>query len=525
MCGFVGLVGIEPVAPALYLGLQAIQHRGQDACGMATWSAGHLQVFKDLGKVEEVFGSQHGAENATGNGAGRSRNPTGPVLGTLGGTSGIAHVRYPTVGISTRNDAQPFFTQRPAIVAAHNGNVTNLPEVYAHLAARGVRPMSTCDAEPILLVLADELLKQKVVDFTEDDVVLAARRTGEIVRGSYSMVAVMEVSGRETLICFRDPFGIRPAVYGRRSDGAWMVASESVSFDVVDFQRVGDVPPGAIVFLRKGEEPIVREVAVRELRHCVFEDIYFARPDSIMEGIRVYSRRWQLGERLAQEWKEKGLKADVIVAVPDTSRPAAQAMAETLGIAYREGFIKNRYSGRTFIMPDQRSRETAMRLKLNPIEEIFRDQRVILVDDSIVRGTTMRRIVEMVRRMQPRELHVAIFSPPVRHPCFYGIDMPSRSELVAHQAFVENGVSLEANLAQKFGADTVTFLSEEGLRSAAGTAICNACFTGEYPIPVNTDEQSYIQQDRRGTDATPAAVRGPSEGGSRPPGTPRDRTE
>jgi amidophosphoribosyltransferase len=475
LCGFVGLVGVEPVAPALYMAIGAIQHRGQDATGMGAWNKGHLQVYKDLGKVEDVFDES--------------------VIRTLVGSSGIAHVRYPTAGTSTRNDAQPFMTQRPAIVSAHNGNLTNLEELGAHLLSRGIRSMSTCDSEPILLVLSDELLKIKLRGHNEDDVCVAIRRTMDLLRGSYSVVAVMEVAGKETLLAFRDPHGIRPAVYGQRADGAWMVASESVSLDVLDFQRVADVPPGSVVFLRKGELPIVRELDVREPRHCIFEDIYFARPDSVMAGSRVYNRRWQLGLRLADEWAATGREADVIVAVPDTSRPAAQAMSERLGIPCREGFIKNRYSGRTFIMPDQQARESALRLKLNPIEEFFRDQRVILVDDSIVRGTTMRRIVQMVRKLGPKELHLAIFSPAVRHPCFYGIDMPSKQELVAHRAAGEG--SLEQRLAEVFGADSLTFLSEEGLRAVAGESICSACFTGRYPVAVNDEEQGYIVRDRR----------------------------
>lgn len=487
MCGFVGLVGVEPVAPALYLGLQAVQHRGQDAAGIGTYDRGHLQVYKDLGKVGAVFTDQ--------------------VLATLKGTSGIGHVRYPTVGSSTRNDAQPFMTRRPSIVSAHNGNLVNLEAVYEHLASRGLRAMSACDSEPILLLLGDELLQQRFVGHTEDDLVVALRRTMERLRGSYSVAAVMEVDGRETLVVFRDPHGIRPAVYGRRGD-AWAVASESVSLDVLDFQVTADVPPGSVVLLRRGEEPVVRPVLPREARHCIFEDIYFARPDSVMQGTRVYTRRWQLGKRLADEWRAKGYGADVVVAVPDTSRPAAQAMAERLGVPHREGFIKNRYSGRTFIMPDQASREAAMRLKLNPIDEIFRGRRAVIVDDSIVRGTTMRRIVQMVRRHEPTEVHVAIFSPAVRHPCFYGIDMPSREELVAHRAEREVGAArqsdgtaratpLEARLAALFGADTVTFLSEQGLREVAGDRICAACFTGRYPVAVDESERRFIVGDRR----------------------------
>ena len=314
------------------------------------------------------------------------------------------------------------------------------------------------------------------------------------MKGSYSVAAIMAVDGQETLISFRDPYGIRPSVYGTRADGAWMVASESVSLDVLDFNLVGHVPPGSVVFMRRGQEPVVRHVAPMPLHHCVFEDIYFARPDSVMESGRVYARRRMMGQRLAGEWSMKGLEADVIVAVPDTSRPAAQAMAETLDLPNREGFIKNRYSGRTFIMPDQASRDAAMRLKLNPIDEIFRGQKVIMVDDSIVRGTTMRRMVDLVRRHEPAALHVAIFSPPVRNPCFYGIDMPSKAELVAGSVPSED---LEDRLAEFFGADSVTFLSRRGLAQVAGNRICAACFTGDYPIPVNEDERGYILKERR----------------------------
>ncbi len=487
MCGFVGLVGVESVAPALCLGLSAVQHRGQDAAGLGTWDRGQIQVYKDLGKVEDVF--------------------TREVLGTLKGTSGIAHVRYPTVGSSTRNDAQPFMMRRPAIIAAHNGNLVNLPSLYAHLASRGLRPVSACDSEPILLLMGDELLKRRLVGHTVDDLVEALKATMERLRGSYSVAAVMELDGRESLIVFRDPNGIRPAVYGRRGD-AWAVASESVSLDVLDFERVGEVPAGTVVVLRPGEEPVIREVLRHATHHCIFEDIYFARPDSVMAGARVYTRRWKLGEKLADEWQRRGLSADVIVAVPDTSRPAAQAMAERLGVPHREGFIKNRYSGRTFIMPDQAQREAAMRLKLNPIDEIFRGKRVVLVDDSIVRGTTMRRIVQMVRKLEPAEIHVAIFSPPVTNPCYYGIDMPTPGELVAVQAQegARPGETMDVLLARRFGADTVTFLSEQGLRDVAGDPICAACFNGRYPVSVDDSERGWIVQDRRPGTASASPV-------------------
>ncbi|MBX2797188.1 MAG: amidophosphoribosyltransferase [Myxococcales bacterium] len=484
MCGFVGLIGVDSASTALCLGLQAVQHRGQDAAGIATYDgAGRLHLYKDLGRVAEVFSRES--------------------LQTLTGRAGVAQVRYPTVGASTRNDAQPFITRRPSIALAHNGNVTNLTELNAYLESRGMRTYSGCDAEPILLILADELLRLKVTGHTADDLAVAVTKTMSRVRGSYSVVAVLEVDDQPTLVAFRDPHGIRPAVYGQRADGAWSAVSESVSLDVNDFRLVGEVPPGSMVLLRAGAEPVVRELLPEPRRACVFEDIYFARPDSVMSGGSVYARRWALGERLADEWKAKGLEADVVVAVPDTSRPAAQAMAERLGLPYREGFIKNRYSARTFIMPDQATREAEMRLKINLIDGIFRDQRVIVVDDSIVRGTTMRRLVSKVREHGPAAVHVTIFSPAVKHPCFYGIDMPSKQELVAHGP--ATGPELEDRLAEHFGADSVTFLSREGLVEVAGNDICAACFTGAYPVEVDEEERGHIVRDRRPDAPTAAA--------------------
>ncbi len=475
MCGFVGITGLQDAAAATSLALQAVQHRGQDAAGIGVWNGGYVRVHKDEGMVAVAIPPQ--------------------VLAELEGTSAIGHVRYPTAGTGTRLDAQPFMTRRPTMILAHNGNVTNVPEIEARLKRRGISLTSRCDAEPILAVLGDELLKIRPVGFTEEDVVEAVAATHRRVRGAYSVVAILEVAGRETMVAFRDPHSIRPGVYGQGPDGAWAAVSETVSLDVLGFTHTGDIPPGCVMFFRRGEEPVTREVTPRPVHHCIFEDIYFARPDSVMEGKRVNAQRWSLGERLAEEWKAKGFEADVVVAVPDTSRPAAKAMAERLGIKNREGFIKNRYSGRTFIMPNQKAREAAHRLKLNPISEVFEGQRVVIVDDSIVRGTTMRRIVQMVQALNPKAVHVAIFSPAVRHPCFYGIDMPSEQELVAAQHSPE---VLEAALAERFGADSVTFLSTPGLGQVAGRNICDACFTGRYPVPVSASEKQHIETDRRG---------------------------
>jgi amidophosphoribosyltransferase len=243
--------------------------------------------------------------------------------------------------------------------------------------------------------------------------------------------------------------------------------------------------------LQPGQPARVEPIRTAEPRRCMFERIYFARPDSRMDDGRVFQVRWDLGARLGVEWKARGLNADVVVPVPDTSRPAAQAMAETLGLPFREGFIKNRYSGRTFIMPDANTRQNALRLKLNPIPEIMEGKRVILVDDSVVRGTTVRRLAELVRSVKPKEVHLAIFSPPVRNPCFYGIDMPTREELVASRI-------PEADWPRTFGVDSVTFLSVEGLRETTRTPSCMACFDGVYPIPVSRDEAAAIVADRRG---------------------------
>ena len=474
MCGFVGIIGIDPVAPALARGLMAIQHRGQDAAGIGTFSQGRFRLYKDLGMVPQALPPD--------------------IVNAMPGTAGIGHVRYPTLGGSEREDAQPFLTRRPGILMAHNGNITNIPAVSAELMERGIHILSSCDSEPILMVLADELTKLRVSEHTVDDVHTALTKLMARLRGSYSVAAVLQVDGRETLLAFRDPQGIRPAVYGRRHDGAWAVTSESVVLDALGFKRAGFLPPGGMMLLRSGEEPVVREVLAKPRRHCVFEQIYFARADSVMEAGRVNSRRWEMGKRLAREWEKKGLKADVVVAIPDTSRPAAMAMAETLGVSNREGFIKNRYSGRTFIMPDKATREAALRLKLNPIEEVFEGKRVLLVDDSIVRGSTMRRIVKMVRTLNPKEVHIAIFSPPVRHPCFYGIDMPSHDELIAAAHDAER---VEEDLSEEFLADSLTYLSKDGLQILEGEAICSACFTGDYPQAVSKDERDYILSGRR----------------------------
>jgi len=471
MCGFVGIIGVERASAALSMALQALQHRGQDACGMATVEQGRFHVHKDLGLVVNVFSEQ--------------------TLSSLRGTAGVGHTRYPTVGTGVREDAQPFYTRRPGVVMAHNGNVTNVDELEQLLLTRGIHVQSRCDVEPILLVFAEALAERRASGHTAADVAYAVGEVYRVVRGAYSCVAICEVDGKETLVSFRDPHGIRPGTYGRSESGGWIAASESVVMDALGFSVIADLPAGAAVLMRPNEEVMILPIEVDTPRPCVFERIYFARPDSLMADGRVASTRWALGKRLGEEWKAKGLEADVVVPVPDTSRTAAQAMAEVLGLPYREGFIKNRYSGRTFIMPDAAARQAAHRLKLNPIPEIFEGKRVILVDDSIVRGTTVRRLADLAHMTRPAAVHMAVYSPPVKHPCYYGIDMPSKKELVAAKL-------PEEAWAEAFGVDSVTFLSLDGLRHTMGGGICMACFDGDYVVPVSSGEVAAIVMDRRG---------------------------
>ncbi len=475
MCGFVGTIGVEQAAPVVWVALQALQHRGQDAAGVGTSDDGRFHLHKDLGLVVQAIPSRK--------------------LEELAGSSGVGHVRYPTVGGNTREDAQPFITRRPGILMAHNGNVTNMDELVRQLRRRGMHVLSDCDVEAILMVLADELTRIAPSGHSTDDLVEAVRRLMDRVRGAYTVTAVLEVDGEETMVAFRDPHGIRPGVVGRRDDGAWMVASESVALDATGFRLHGQIPAGHLMVFRPGRDPVVLPVTPRASRHCIFEHIYFARPDSVMEHGRVNTVRHDLGQRFAEQWEARGLGADVVIPIPDTSRPAALAIAEHLGVPYREGFIKNRYSGRTFIMPDQKTREAALRLKLNPIEDVFRGKRVLLVDDSIVRGSTMRRILRTVRPLGATEIHLAIFSPAVRHPCFYGIDMPTQRELVA--AGLEDD-ALEVHLRERFGCDSVTYLSLEGLAGVGDGRACSACFDGNYVVPVSEGERAAIETDRRG---------------------------
>ncbi len=487
MCGFVGIISRASCAADIVLALQALQHRGQDSAGIGTIDRKDFPVVRKLGLVGQSFGPHE--------------------LEATPGTVGIGHVRYPTLGSGLLRDAQPFWYRQPGILMAHNGNFINVPQMHRKLEDESVHLMSRCDIEPVLCLFAIELMRRRHKNHTTEDAVAALKTTFEQTQGAYSIVAAMILDGQQTLIAARDPFGIRPAVWGRK-DGSAIVASESVALDVLDAHLEGDIAPGEVMILRPNREPVRFDLGSRGSAPCIFEYIYFARPDSVMNGQSVYGVRLGLGHELAKAFKAKGLEADVVIPIPDTSRPSANALAEELGLPYREGFIKNRYTGRTFIMPNQGERTNALRLKLNPIRSEFDGRRVLVVDDSIVRGSTLKRTIQIIREQGASEIHLAIHSPPVIYPCYYGIDMSTREELAA-AAFLprcEAGdlstpqasqAAIERGLARRLGLDSLTYLPLSGLRAAFPENCCAACFDGRYPLKLTDEQVDWIEKDRR----------------------------
>ncbi|MFW5740163.1 MAG: amidophosphoribosyltransferase [Myxococcota bacterium] len=490
MCGIFGIVGSATAAEQTFIALQALQHRGQDSCGIATIQGQRFPFVRRLGLVSQAFSASD--------------------LQALPGRIAVGHVRYPTIGSGVSEDAQPLFFRQPGIHLAHNGNLINYGELVRHLNDHSIHLLTHCDAEPLLCELA-LALQRKPRAHTLQDAQPALAETWTRVEGAYWLVAALLLDGKETLIVARDHQGIRPAVWGRGRDGSYLAASESTALDAVGAETLGDVGAGEAIFLREGEEPIRRGIGGtngvgRACAPCIFEQIYFARPDSRIEGRTVYSTRMDLGRALAHEWRERNLPADVVIPIPDTSRPAAMAVAEELRIPYREGFIKNRYSGRTFIMGSQAKREYELRLKLNPIRTEFEGRDVLLVDDSIVRGTTLAHTVELVRRQGAKSVHLAIYSPPVLFPCYYGIDMSTAEELAARKVAPEprpGGLSgddqrmMEETFARKLGLDSLTYLSVRALDRTWNEPRCAACFDGSYPSPVSVERRREIELDRR----------------------------
>lgn len=465
MCGIVGIVGKSHVNQAIYDALTVLQHRGQDAAGIVTSYENKLYLRKDNGLVSDVFRTRH--------------------MQRLIGNMGIGHVRYPTAGSSSSAEAQPFYVNSPyGITLAHNGNLTNAEQLAQDIYREDLRHINTTsDSEVLLNIFAHELQEQKQLVPTPEAIFTAVTNVHERARGGYAVVALISGYG---LVAFRDPHGIRPAVFGRRETAngpEYMVASESVALDALGFKLERDIAPGeAIVITENGELFTKQCSAHSKLSPCIFEYVYFARPDSVMDGIAVYKARLRMGEKLAEKIlrERPDHNIDVVIPIPDTSRSSALELANRLGVKYREGFIKNRYIGRTFIMPGQQQRKKSVKQKLNALDLEFRGKTVLLVDDSIVRGTTCEQIIEMAREAGAKKVYFASAAPAVRYPNVYGIDMPAKEEFIAHGRTTEE-------IAAEIGADWLIYqeLDDlisaclEGSKSDASQFDCSV-FTGEY---------------------------------------------
>jgi amidophosphoribosyltransferase len=466
MCGIVGIVSAQPVNQQVYDSLLLLQHRGQDSTGIATAAGDTFHIFKAKGQVREAY---------------RTRD-----MRTLTGTMGLGHVRYATRGnAANEQEAQPFYVNAPyGIILVHNGNLTNTRELTQELFHVDRRHLNTTsDTELLVNVLANELQDQITgAELDPDQVFKAISRLHERVEGSYAAIALIAGQG---LLAFRDPFGIRPLVLGRRQTGFvgqdWIVASESLVLESAGYEIVRDLEPGEAVFIAMNGEMTSRQCAANpRLVPCSFEYVYLARPDSVMNGISVYEARLRLGDRLADtiaKYTPMG-DIDVVMPIPDSSRPAAMQVARKLGVEYREGFYKNRYVGRTFIMPGQAERKKSVKQKLNAMGTEFKGKNILIVDDSIVRGTTSKEIVQMAREAGANKVTFTSAAPPVRYPHVYGINMPTAHELVAHGRKIPE-------IATELGADYLIYQEVADMQAAIleGSNVSElemSCFTGDY---------------------------------------------
>ncbi|WP_299196931.1 amidophosphoribosyltransferase [uncultured Amphritea sp.] len=476
MCGIVGIVAKSNVNQTIFDALTVLQHRGQDAAGMVTCEADRFFMRKDNGLVNEVFRTRH--------------------MKRLMGNMGIGHVRYPTAGSSSSAEAQPFYVNAPyGIALAHNGNLTNTAELREQMRKENLRHINTTsDSEVLLNIMAHELQKIGKLVPGADDIFAAIKSVHKRVRGGYAVVSVITGYG---IVAFRDPHGIRPLVYGKRDTDAgteYMVASESVALDISGFTLIRDVAPGEAIFITQDGDVHTLQCAENpQLHPCLFEYVYLSRPDSIIDEVNVYKSRMRMGVKLAEKvMRERpDHDIDVIIPIPDTSRTAALEMAHHLNVKFREGFIKNRYIGRTFIMPGQTQRTKSVRRKLNPIELEFKGRVVMLVDDSIVRGTTSQQIVQMAREMGAKKVYFASAAPAVRFPNVYGIDMPSANELIAHGR-------TDDEVGKEIGADWMLYQDLDDLKdcllagNSSVTGFDASVFDGKY-ITGDIDE-AYLNR-------------------------------
>ena len=466
MCGIMGVMATTPVNQLLYDGLQVLQHRGQDAAGIATAEGGRFHMHKGPGLVRDVF---------------RTRN-----MRDLVGNWGIAHCRYPTAGSAyNAAEAQPFYVNSPfGLMLAHNGNLTNSEQLKRDMFLQDLRHMNTnSDSEVLLNVLAHELQAVSTKYQVDAETIFkAVAGVHKRIKGAYAVVAMIAGYG---LLAFRDPYGIRPLVIGRNETAQgmeYLVSSESVAIDTLGFHFLRDVEPGEAILIDTHGNFISRQCAEKTLHApCMFEYVYLARPDSLMDGVSVYESRVKMGEYLADKIRHTmpHLSIDAVIPIPDSSRPSALELASRLGVPFREGFVKNRYIGRTFIMPGQASRKKSVRQKLNAIAQEFKGKNVMLVDDSIVRGTTSREIINMAREAGARKVYFASASPPVRYANVYGIDMPSRDELIA-------AYRNDEEIRCEIGADALIYQDIEALKRSVSsvnpalTYFDTSCFDGQY---------------------------------------------
>ncbi|QBG37418.1 amidophosphoribosyltransferase [Litorilituus sediminis] len=476
MCGIVGIVGKTPVSQYLYDGLTVLQHRGQDAAGIVTIHDNTFRLRKANGLVKDVFHTRH--------------------MLRLQGNIGIGHIRYPTAGTSSSSEAQPFYANSPfGISLAHNGNLTNADELKQWLQTEARRHVNTTsDSELLLNILGHELQQTENLALTPDDIFTAIGNVHKRVRGAYATVALIIGHG---MVAFRDPNGIRPLVFGKRETEhgvEYMVASESVALDACSFEFVRDIAPGEAIFFSENGQIHSHQCAENPVYNpCIFEFVYFARPDSTIDKMSVYASRVEmgtkLGKKIASEWEDVDI--DVVIPIPETSCDIALQIAHELDIPYRQGFVKNRYIGRTFIMPGQAQRKKSVRQKLNAISAEFKGKNVLLVDDSIVRGTTSEQIIEMARASGAKKVYFASAAPEVRFPNVYGIDMPSANELVAHGRELDDICSL-------IGADKLIYQSIDDLVTAVSLgnpeikSFDTSVFDGNYVT--NDIDQTYLER-------------------------------
>lgn len=471
MCGVIGIYAKSDVVNELYAGLVSLQHRGQDSAGIVTYNT-TFHLKKGNGLVNKVFNEKN--------------------LSRLKGNMGVGQTRYPTIGPGGVEDAQPFMVNAPfGIAMAHNGNVTNYTELREELTKKCFRQLTSySDLEVILNIFADELSLLSLHNFSFDTLIKAVSGVFERVEGSYSVIGMIAGFG---MFAFRDCYGIKPLCLGKR-DGNYIIASESVTLDHLEYDFIRDIMPGEVVFIDKQRKLHSKVIDSKRAHPCIFEWVYFARPDSVLDKIEVYEARLRLGEKLGKECIKAKIKPDVIIPVPDSGRGAGLAISKALKVEQKEGLIKNYYIGRTFIMPKQSVRKNSVRQKLNPVKSVIKGKNVLLVDDSIVRGTTAKELVALVRKAGAKKVYYAVTCPPLRYPCVYGIDMMTRGEFIArnHSA---------TQIKKMIGADALVYQHLDDMCQAvrgekSNQQFCTACFTGDYPTSLKKNDIVQLEKER-----------------------------